>query len=72
MSIPMKKKISGTPPTPLKRPILGEQKPKWAVSSRRVCATVLKFFMCFLLTKIIGFQGRKKFRGSPMGVLAQN
>jgi hypothetical protein len=52
----MKKKISGTPPTPLKRPILGEQKPKWAVSPRRVCATVLKFYMGFLLTKIIRFQ----------------
>ena len=35
--------ISGTPPTPLKKPILGGQKPKWAVSPRRVCATVLKF-----------------------------
>ena len=49
----MKKKKFGPPPTPLKRPILGEQKPKWAVSPRRVCATVLKFYMGFLLTKII-------------------
>ena len=37
-------KISGTPPTPLKKPILGGQKPKWAVSSKRVCVTVLKFY----------------------------
>ena len=56
INIPMKKKISGTPPTPLKRPILGEQKPKWAVSPTRVCATVLKFYMGFLLTKIIRIQ----------------
>ena len=41
--IPMRKKISGTPPSPPKKPILGGQKPKWAVSPRRVCATVLKF-----------------------------
>ena len=33
------------PPTPLKKPILGGQTPKWAVSSRRVCATVLEFCM---------------------------
>jgi len=26
-------------------PILGAQKPKWAVSPRRVCGTVLKFYM---------------------------
>ena len=38
------KKISGTPPSPPKKPILGGQKPKWAVSPRRVCVTVLKFY----------------------------
>ena len=41
--IPMKKKKSGTPPSPLKKPIWAGQKLKWAVSPRRVCATVLKF-----------------------------
>ena len=39
------KQILGTPPTPLKKPILGGQKPKWAVSHRRVCTTVLEFCM---------------------------
>jgi len=29
--------------SPLKKPILGRQEPKWAVSPRTVCVTVLKF-----------------------------
>ena len=33
----------GAPPSPPKKPILGGQKPKWAISPKRVCATVLKF-----------------------------
>ena len=40
-----RRKNLGTPPTPLKKPILGRQKPKWAVSPRRVFATVLGFYM---------------------------
>ena len=28
----------------LKKPILGGQKPKWAVSPRRVCVTVVRFY----------------------------
>ena len=39
------KKILGTPNSPLKKPIWGGQKPKWAVSPRRVYVTVLKFCM---------------------------
>ena len=35
----------GTPPSTPKKLILGGQKPKWAVSPRRVCAKVLKFYM---------------------------
>ena len=34
----------GDSPTPLNKPILGEHKPKWAVSPRKVCVTVLKFY----------------------------
>ena len=30
----MREKNWGTPPTPLKKPILGGKKPKWAVSPR--------------------------------------
>ena len=41
--IQMREKNSGTPPSPPKKPILGGQKPKWAVSPRRISATVLKF-----------------------------
>ena len=45
MKIPMKKKFRGPPlAPPPKKPILGGKKPKWAVSPRRVCATVLKFY----------------------------
>ena len=40
----MKKKDFWDPPSPPKKPILGGKKPKWAVSPRRVCATVLKFY----------------------------
>ena len=45
--IPMRKKYSGTPlaPPPPKKMLLGGQKPKLAVSPRRVCATVLEFCM---------------------------
>ena len=35
----------GTPPSPPKKPIWGEQKPKWAVSSRSVCPAILEFCM---------------------------
>ena len=43
--IPMKIKFRGPPPAPPKKPILGGQKTKWAVSPRRVCATVLELSM---------------------------
>ena len=39
--------------------------PKWAVSPRRVCATVLKFYMGSKLTKILGFQWKKNFGDPP-------
>ena len=39
------KKISGTPLSPLKKPILGGQKPKWAVLPRRGCRRILIFCM---------------------------
>ena len=45
MKIPMRKKISGTLPSPPKKADFGRKTPpKWAVSPRRVCATVLKFY----------------------------
>ena len=53
------KKISGTPQTPLKKTILGGKRPKWAVSPRRVCATVLKFCMGSCVTEKITFQSEK-------------
>ena len=62
--IPILKK-SGTPPGPSKKPILGGQKPKWEVSPRRVCATVLKFCKGSKVTKILGFQLKKKFGEPP-------
>ena len=37
---------------PLKKPILGGQKPKWAVSPRKVCATVLEFCMSYFDQKM--------------------
>ena len=42
--IPMREKKFGNPPTPLKKPVLGGQKPKWAVSPRRVYVTVLRLY----------------------------
>ena len=43
--IPIKKNFGDPPSPPQKKPIWGEQTPKWAVSRRRVCATVLEFSM---------------------------
>ena len=51
----MKKKISGTSPTPLKWPIFGERKPKWAISARRVCATVLTLLAFTPEGIVVGF-----------------
>ena len=56
----MKIKFWGPP----QKPILGGQKPKWAISPRRVCSTVLKFCMGSQVTKILGIQ-RKRYLGNP-------
>ena len=53
-------KISGTPypsPSPPNNPILGGQKPKWAISPRRVCGTGMKGRRGLQVTKIIVIQG---------------
>jgi hypothetical protein len=61
MKTPMKKKKFQGPPTPPpsppNNPILGGQKPKWAISPRRVCGTGMKGRRGLQVTKIIVIQG---------------
>ena len=66
MKIPMKKKISGTPPSPLKKPILGGQKPKWADSPRKGVSQDFNFLHGDLTHKKPKIPMKKKIGGAPL------
>ena len=66
MKIRMRKKNLGTPPSPLKKPIFGRQKPKWAVWPRRGCHRIIIFLHGLLIHKNMKITMKKKiFQGAP-------